>query len=90
MLFRSVKNAIRLHCLRRFSPGGTWEQDDADNWMQATQSARGVASRRVRLNYQMGLGHEGEHPELPGRVGPFYSDTCQRNFYRHWAELMSS
>lgn len=86
----TVKDAIRLHCLRRFSPGGTWEQDDADNWMQATQSARGVAARRVPLNYQMGLGHEGPHDDLPGRVGPFFSDTCQRNFYRHWAELMSA
>ena len=85
-----VRDAIRLHCLRRFSPGGTWEQDDADNWMQATQNSRGVGCRRVPLNYQMGLGHEEErHPDLPGRVGPFFSDTCQRNFYRHWAELVS-
>jgi phenylpropionate dioxygenase-like ring-hydroxylating dioxygenase large terminal subunit len=84
-----VKDAIRLHCLRRFSPGGTWEQDDADNWIQATQASRGVAARRVLLNYQMGLRREGPHPELPGRVGPFFSDTCQRNFYGHWAELLS-
>jgi len=84
-----VKDAIRLHCLRRFSPGGTWEQDDADNWMQATQASRGVACRRVPLNYQMGLGREGVHDDLPGRVGPFFSDTCQRNFYRRWAEVMS-
>lgn len=83
-----VKDAIRLHCLRRFSPGGTWEQDDADNWMQATQNSRGVACRRVPLNYQMGLGHERAHDDLPGRVGPFYSDTCQRNLYARWAELM--
>lgn len=84
-----VKDAIRLHCLRRFGPGGTWEQDDADNWMQATQASRGVAARRVPLNYRMGLGHESEHPDLPGRVGPFFSDTCQRNFYRRWAELLA-
>lgn len=84
-----VKDAIRLHCLRRFSPGGTWEQDDADNWSQATQASRGEAARRVPLNYQMGIGREAPHPELRGRVGPFFSDTCQRNFYQHWADLLS-
>lgn len=25
-----------------------------------------------------------------GLIGPFYSDACQRNFYRHWAELMEA
>lgn len=85
-----TKDAIRLQCLRRFSPGGTWEQDDADNWMQATQASRGVGGRRVPLNYQMGLGHQSQHDDLPGRVGPFYSDTCQRNFYAHWSELMEA
>lgn len=84
-----VKDAIRLHCQRRFGPGGTWEQDDADNWVQATQASRGVAARRVPLNYRMGLGREAEHPDLAGRVGPFLSDTCQRNFYRRWAELLA-
>lgn len=84
-----IKDAIRLSCLRRFSPAGTWEQDDADNWMQATQASRGVATRRVRLNYQMGLGHEGTHDALRGRIGPFYSDTCQRNFYQHWAQQLA-
>jgi len=84
-----VKDAIRLHYLRRFNPAGTWEQDDAENWIQATQAARGVACRRVPLNYQMGLHHEDVHPDLPGRVGPFQSDINQRFFYRHWAQLMT-
>ncbi len=83
-----IKEALRLHYLRRFSPGGTWEQDDAENWTQATASGRGVATRQVLLNYQMGLGHESIHEDLPGRVGPFLSDTNQRGFYQHWAELM--
>ncbi|NIO10143.1 MAG: Rieske 2Fe-2S domain-containing protein [Deltaproteobacteria bacterium] len=85
-----IKDALRLQYLRRFSPGGTLEQDDSENWVQVTQSGRGVACRRIPLNYQMGLGHEGGHSDLPGRVGPWESDTNQRSFYRHWAELMSA
>ncbi|HLQ32645.1 MAG TPA: aromatic ring-hydroxylating dioxygenase subunit alpha [Chloroflexota bacterium] len=83
-----VKDALRVHSLRRFSPGGTLEQDDSANWTQVSWSGRGVAARRVPLNYQMGLGHEGPHDDIPGRVGPWESDTNQRAFYRYWAELM--
>jgi len=85
-----VKESIRLHYLRRFSPAGTWEQDDADNWIQATETSQGVGARRFPLNYQMGLGSEGPHPELPGKAGDFRSDVNQRNFYKHWAELIES
>lgn len=83
-----VKNAIRLHYLRRFSPGGTLEQDDSANWMQVSQAGLGVACRQVPLNYQMGLGHEKPHDDIPGRVGAWESDTNQRAFYHYWAELM--
>ncbi len=84
-----VKQAMRLQYLRRFSPGGTFEQDDSANWMQVSQSGLGVAARRIPLNYQMGLGHEQPHPGIPGRVGPWESDTNQRAMYRYWAELMN-
>jgi len=36
----------------------------------------------------MGLGSEGPHPELPGKAGDFQSDVNQRNFYKHWAEMI--
>jgi len=84
-----VKAAIRLHYLRRFSPGGTWEQDDSDNWIQATETSRGATTRRFPLNYQMGRGHERIQEGLPGRVGDFFSENNQRNFYRRWAELLT-
>jgi len=85
----AVKEVARLHYLQRFSPGGVFEQDDSDNWIQVSEAGRGVACRRVPLNYQMGLGHEQAHDDLPGRVGPWESDTNQRSFYRHWAKLIA-
>ena len=53
-----VKNAFRLAGVRGFSPAGTFEQDDMDNWQECTQTCRGVMSRRMPINNQMGLGHE--------------------------------
>ncbi len=44
--------------VRGFSPSGTFEQDDMDNWQECTRTCRGVVSRRMDLNQQMGLGHE--------------------------------
>ena len=84
-----VKEAIRLHYLRRFNPAGTWEQDDSDNWIQATETSRGVGARRVPANYQMGLGHERTQEELRGVVGDFFSENNQRNFYKRWSDLLA-
>jgi phenylpropionate dioxygenase-like ring-hydroxylating dioxygenase large terminal subunit len=84
-----VKEAFRLFYLRRFSPGGTWEQDDGDNWTRITETSRGAGARRVPANYQMGLGHERGHGELRGRIGEIISDINQRNFYQRWTDLLA-
>jgi len=84
-----VKEDLRLNYLRRFSPAGTWEQDDAENWVQATKSSRGTISRRHPLNYQMGLGREEENKDLPGKAGFILNEMNQRAFYQHWAHLMA-
>ena len=85
-----VKEAQWINITQTFSTAGTWEQDDMDNWMQATRSGRGGASRRIPANFQMGMGHETTHPDFPGRVGEFYSDINQRSMYERWAKLMSA
>ncbi|MEE8519241.1 MAG: aromatic ring-hydroxylating dioxygenase subunit alpha, partial [Dehalococcoidia bacterium] len=64
-----VKEATRIQNMQRFGPSGTWEQDDMDNWLQLTAAGRGAVARRVRANYQMGMGHERSNPELKGRLG---------------------
>jgi phenylpropionate dioxygenase-like ring-hydroxylating dioxygenase large terminal subunit len=84
-----VKEAIRLSGIRGFSPSGTFEQDDMDNWQECTQTCRGVVSRRMTMNTQMGLGHERFDPELGGWASDFrMSESNHRQFYRRWAQLM--
>jgi 3-phenylpropionate/trans-cinnamate dioxygenase subunit alpha len=86
-----MKEAFRLASLRSFSPSGTFEQDDMDNWQECTRTCRGVVSRRYDLNYGMGLGHEGFNEALMGWASDFrISESNQRHFYRRWAELMSA
>jgi 3-phenylpropionate/trans-cinnamate dioxygenase alpha subunit len=87
----AVKEAYRLAGVRGFSPSGTFEQDDMDNWQECTRSCRGVVSRRAPLNQQMGLGHE----RFDERLGAWASDyrmseSNHRQFYRRWAELMAA
>jgi 3-phenylpropionate/trans-cinnamate dioxygenase alpha subunit len=84
-----VKKALRLAGSRVFGPGGTFEQDDMDNWQGCTQTARGAVSRRLALSYGMGLGHERFDRAFGGVASDYrYSESNHRGFYRHWARLM--
>ena len=85
-----VKEALRLSGIRGFSPSGTFEQDDMDNWQQCSQSPRGVIARRRQLNYQQGLGREFYDEELGAWTSDFkYSDSNHRQFYRRWGQMMT-
>ena len=46
---------VTIAC-RVFGPGGVLEQDDGENWAQATAQTRGIASRRMKHQLTMGLG----------------------------------
>jgi phenylpropionate dioxygenase-like ring-hydroxylating dioxygenase large terminal subunit len=86
-----VKKAFRLAGMRAFSPSGTFEQDDMDNWQGCTQTGRGVVARRYPLNYEMGLGHERFDEELGALASDYrYSESNHRGFYRRWAQLMAN
>jgi len=86
-----VKNAFRLAGVRGFSPAGTFEQDDMDNWQECTQTCRGVMSRRVPVNNQMGLGHERYDEGLGAWASDSgFSESNHREFYRRWAEVMDA
>jgi hypothetical protein len=86
-----VKEAIRLAGVRGFSPSGTFEQDDMDNWQECTQTCRGIASRRQALNMQMGLGHEHYDEDLKAWASDYrFSESNHRQFYRRWAQLMTA
>jgi phenylpropionate dioxygenase-like ring-hydroxylating dioxygenase large terminal subunit len=86
-----VKKAFRLAGTRAFSPSGTFEQDDMDNWQGCTQTGRGVVARRYPLSYEMGLGHERFDEELGAVASDYrYSESNHRGFYRRWAQLMAA
>ena len=62
-----------------------------DNWQQCTMSSRGVMARRRRLNYSMGLGHEGLDEEINAWSSEArYSDSNHRQFYGRWVALMNA
>jgi hypothetical protein len=84
-----VKKAIRQAEIRGFSPSGSFEQDDMDNWQECTQTCRGAVSRRMPLNTRMGLGHDRFDPALGAWVSDYrYSESNHRQFYRRWSALM--
>jgi phenylpropionate dioxygenase-like ring-hydroxylating dioxygenase large terminal subunit len=86
-----VKEAIRLAGVRGFSPSGTFEQDDMDNWQECTQTCRGTVARRLALNTQMGLGHERFDDNLKGWASDFrMSESNHRQFYARWAQVMAA
>jgi hypothetical protein len=84
-----VKEAMRLAGVRGFSPSGTFEQDDMDNWQECTRTCRGVVARRLALNTQMGLGHESYNMDLKAWASAYrFSESNHRQFYQRWAQLM--
>lgn len=86
-----VKEALRLAGVQGFSPSGTFEQDDMDNWQECTQTSRGVVTRRYPVNMQMGLGHEGFDEALMGWASESkFSESNHRQFYQRWAQLMAA
>jgi len=79
-----------LAAIRGFSPSGTFEQDDMDNWEGCSQSGKGAVSRRHPLNIQMGMGHTGFDENLNAWASEArLSESNHREYYRHWAQLMS-
>jgi phenylpropionate dioxygenase-like ring-hydroxylating dioxygenase large terminal subunit len=86
-----IKEVLRLTGVRGFSPSGTFEQDDMDNWQECTRTCRGFASRRMATNTQMGLGHERFREDLNAWSSDFrISESNHRQFYGRWAQLMQA
>lgn len=83
-----IKKQMQQGYVRRFGPSGMFEQDDGENWSQVSASSRSSLARTLEFNYQMGLGHERLHPELPGEIGNADAELTHRSFYKRWAEEM--
>jgi benzene/toluene dioxygenase alpha subunit/biphenyl 2,3-dioxygenase alpha subunit len=83
------REQARLAVLRTFSPAGTWEQDDGENWVEIQRVLRGHEARKTPLNAQMGQGlGAGRDPAFPGALGLAYAEEAARGFYTHWQRLM--
>lgn len=86
-----LKEKYRKGVMRTFSPSGTLEMDDGENWEHATQINTGVVTRRQKLHYGLGLTSKIEHDDLKGEIHlRKYNDANQRAFYRRWLELMTT
>ena len=57
-------------------------------WRSLVDLATGLA-RTLEFNYQMGLGHERCHADLPGEIGNDNAELSHRSFYRRWAQELS-
>jgi hypothetical protein len=85
-----VKEAWRLGMIRTFSPGGQFEQDDGENWLEIQKVLKGRMARKFPLNAQMGLGHERfDDPEFPGKTNTCYAETAARGMYQRWIDMMT-
>jgi 3-phenylpropionate/trans-cinnamate dioxygenase alpha subunit len=78
-----VKEAMRLHLTQTFGPAGNLEQDDMNNWVQCTNTARGLIARRYPQNIQAHLGHE-------DKTGPIGGGRRLRAFYARWDMMMKA
>ena len=74
---------------RVFGPAGVLEQDDGENWSQATAQSHGLASRRVKHLVNMGLGR-GRVVKEHGlaRIEGITNEHGQRWTYHAWAQWM--
>jgi phenylpropionate dioxygenase-like ring-hydroxylating dioxygenase large terminal subunit len=72
-----------------FGPAGLLEQEDGENWAQATMQTRGSASRKVPQMIHMGLGsgnviHEGGLARIEAQT----NEHGQRWTYHSWMHYM--
>lgn len=74
---------------RVFGPAGVLEQDDGENWSQATAQSHGLASRRVKHLVNMGVGR-GRIVKEHGlaRIEGLTSEHGQLWTYHAWAQWM--
>ena len=79
---------ISIGC-RVFGPAGVLEQEDGENWAQATAQSHGVASRRMKHLLNMGLGR-GKIIKEDGlaRIEGLTSEHAQLWTYYSWAQWM--
>jgi phenylpropionate dioxygenase-like ring-hydroxylating dioxygenase large terminal subunit len=90
--FKRASYKAYLMC---FGSTGMFEQDDVENWVSITETARGSMARRLLLNSRMGLDHDGRpipspYPDFagPGVAYQGYGEFNQRHWLALWADAV--
>lgn len=89
---KEFKEASYKAYMSNFGPSGVFEQDDAEVWCGATQTAKGPMGRSLAQNISGGI-HYQPDPSFPGpgdAVDNSFFEVSQRAFYRKWLEYMST
>ena len=86
---REMRDFMVSMANRVFGPAGVLEQDDGENWAQATAQTRGIASRKMKHQLTMGLGR-GKIIKEGGlaRIDGLTSEHAQLWTYHSWAQWM--
>jgi len=85
-----IKEEYRRKNIFTFNQGGTYEQDDGENWVEVQRVLRGYKARSQPFCAQMGAGVPNKNnPEFPGKTSYVYSEEAARGFYHHWTRMMS-
>jgi phenylpropionate dioxygenase-like ring-hydroxylating dioxygenase large terminal subunit len=90
---RSTPEEVQLEeqraMYRKFGPSGFLEQEDGENFAEATRGSRYEPIMGNDLNYTMGMGaaliNDGQSPP---RIATTFNEHGQRWFYQNWAETM--
>jgi 3-phenylpropionate/trans-cinnamate dioxygenase alpha subunit len=84
------RKAVRDRTVKVFGPAGLLEQDDGENWSHSTRGARGVVSKTLPLNFQMGLGRDEVLVDPSGqtRIETVVNEHGQRWTYQAWQDWM--
>lgn len=88
---QEVKDYLRHYYIAYSGPAGITEQDDMENWISTSEGTETPQASTLPFNYMAGLGMEVAHPRVPGVVSAkLQSEQNTRNFYKRWADYMSS
>jgi PAH dioxygenase large subunit len=86
------KDASRTCYQRVFGMGGTFEQDDLENWAEINEGLRGPLGQRLWLHYGMGMDDQPAADWIgPGVAYPHQhtlGEINERTFYEEWARVV--
>ena len=97
LLDKSISEADRVPWIHKanhvFGPAGLFEQEDGENWDQATRATRGFVSRQYPFHFGMNRGH-GKVQRKADRGSTFVdthqSEHAQLWLYQGWSDWMTA